>query len=78
MKVSKKIRAKMQSAVKHFAEGQRLMHEVDDYLEKAGLDANELRCGDGCSLEEIEYGNDVVDEICFRIEQNGFGRNSHE
>lgn len=31
-----------------------------------------LRCGNGYSLEELDYGNDCTDELCKSME-NGFG-----
>ena len=32
----------------------------------------DLRCGDGFSLEELDYGNDVTDAFCARIESGEF------
>ena len=32
----------------------------------------DLRCGDGFRLEELDYGNDVTDAFCARIESGEF------
>lgn len=52
------------------------MKKIEDWLESHGIDASYsamdgggLRDGSGCSLEELEYGNDITDELCERIER---------
>lgn len=47
--------------------------EVDNWFIKHGFNIEELRCGDGQSLEELDYGNDVTDEFCNRIANGEFG-----
>lgn len=69
MKVSKEIKDKMHKAAKCFAESNRLMRDIEDYLESCGINVDEVRCGNGCSLEEFEYGNDVTDEFVEWIEE---------
>lgn len=41
-----------------------LSSEVDQYFIDKGFDIEELRCGNGRSLEELEYGNDITDAFC--------------
>lgn len=41
-----------------------LSSEVDQYFIDKGFDIEELRCGNGRSLEELEYGNDITDKFC--------------
>lgn len=41
-----------------------LSGEVDQYFIDKGFDIEELRCGNGRSLEELDYGNDITDEFC--------------
>jgi len=72
MKVPKHIRAKMESALKHFQAAHKLMNDIDQYLDGHGVYLLSVRCGDGGSLEEIEYGMDVIDEICARLESGEF------
>lgn len=43
--------------------------EIEEWLNEHGLDSEEFRNGDGNSLEEIDYGNDVTDIIVERIEE---------
>lgn len=61
MEVSKSIVRKMRRAVVLYQEACALMHEVDVYFDEQGVPPEFVRSGDGTSLEEIEYGNDVVD-----------------
>jgi hypothetical protein len=68
MKVPKYIKRKMHSAANHFSIGGLLMREVDQWFDKQGFDVDQLRSGDGVSLEEIEYGNDITDAFCERLE----------
>ncbi|MDF2950543.1 MAG: hypothetical protein K0S18_126 [Anaerocolumna sp.] len=63
MKVSKDIQYKMHKAARLHSEANKLMEDVNDYFEKNGIDEDVLRCGNGISLEEVELGNDIVDEF---------------
>ena len=47
-----------------------LSSEVDQYFIDRGFNIEELRCGNGKSLEELEYGNDITDEFCKHAEDN--------
>ena len=44
------------------------MRLVEFWIENEGLDLEELRRGDGCSLVEFEYGIDITEEFCKKIE----------
>lgn len=72
MKVPEYIRHKMHRAAKLHAEASNLMHQVDKWFEDRGYTPENLRCGDGFSLEELDYGNDVADLFYERIEAGEF------
>ncbi len=74
MKVPGYIRYKMHRIASLCSQASALMREVEKWLEAHGVDTSEegLRCGDGCSLEELEYGIDITDLICDRLECEGF------
>ena len=71
MKVSKDIQNKMRRVVKLHKEADNLMQEIDEYFESKLLSSEKFnneglsvaRCGNGISLEELEYGNDITDEF---------------
>jgi hypothetical protein len=64
MKVSKEIQVKMHKIAELSSEVKKLSKEVDQYFIDKGFDIEELRCGNGRSLEELEYGNDITDNFC--------------
>lgn len=68
MKVPEYIRRKMHRAAQLHAEASKLTRQIDEWFESRGYAAEDLRCGDGYSLEELDYGNDVTDILCDRIE----------
>lgn len=72
MKVPKYIRNKMHRAARLHAEAAALTSQVDQWFEGIGYKASDLRCGDGYSLEEIDYGNDVTDIFCERVKNGEF------
>lgn len=72
MKVPEYIRRKMHRAAKLYAEASRLTSQVDAWFENRGYSLENLRRGDGLSLEELDYGNDVTDVFCDRVESGGF------
>lgn len=78
MKVPEYIRRKMHRAAKLHAEASKLTRQVDDWFESRGYAAEVLRCGDGLSLEELDYGNDVTDILCDRIESGEIFRCTEE
>ena len=72
MKVPEYIRHKLHRAAKIHAEASRLTRQVDEWFESRGYAPENLRCGDGFSLEELDYGNDVTDIFCDRVESGEF------
>lgn len=38
-----------------------LDREINEYFEEKGYDIDALRCGNGTSLDELNYGNDITD-----------------
>lgn len=61
MKVSKEIQRKMHRLANLTAQAGVLVNEINKYFEKNGYDTDELRGGDGSTLEELDYGNDITD-----------------
>lgn len=72
MKVPKHIRDKMHKVADLHYRAASLSADVDNWFVDHGFDIDELRCGDGYSLEELDYGNDVTDILCERIENGEF------
>lgn len=72
MKIPKYIRNKMHRIAELQSQSSALMKEVEEYLEKNGYDIETIRDGSGDSLEELDYGNDVTEALCQRLEE-GFG-----
>lgn len=71
MKVPKHIKEKMHRVARLNSLADYEMRKVECWLEKRGFDVTSdggLRDGGGCSLEELEYGNDITDLLCERIE----------
>ena len=58
----------MQSVVRHAQDQDEAMRIIEDWLKDKGIDPEEMRDGGGVSLEELEYGNDIVALLCERIE----------
>ena len=73
MKIPQHIKNKMHRIVALNRAADKEMEIVEKWLEKQGFDIETLRNGDGCSLEELEYGNDITDEFCARIEAEKAG-----
>lgn len=70
MKVSKKIQNKMHKLAKLTAQASLLDREINEYFESRGYDIDKLRSGDGTTLEELNYGNDIT-EVFVHDMQNG-------
>ena len=70
MVVPKYIKQKMHKIAELNQTANALMDDVEEWLKKHGIDTEAFRSGDGHSLEELEYGNDVTDILCYRIENN--------
>ena len=68
MKVPKYIRDKMHRVARLNAVAAEEMERVELWLEKNGFDIYSLRDGGGIGLEELDYGEDITDELCERIE----------
>lgn len=61
MKISMGIQNKMHKLAKLTSQASVLDREINDYFENKGYDIDELRSGDGCTLDELNYGNDITD-----------------
>ena len=68
MKVPKYIKDKMRKVVELSRRAHTEMMYIELWLEDHGFDIDSLRCGNGCSLEELELGNDAIDNLCEWIE----------
>lgn len=71
-KVPLYIKDKMHKLAKLSKEASELEDEISEWFCSKGFNEDALRCGDGASLEELNYGNDVTDEFCKRIENGEF------
>lgn len=63
MKVSKEIQKKMHRLASLCAQASALDREINEYFEEKGYDIDELRTGDGTTLDELNYGNDITDRF---------------
>lgn len=70
MKVSIKIQNKMHKLAKLTAQAALLDRDINEYFESKGYDIDKLRSGDGTTLDELNYGNDITDEFVYDM-QNG-------
>lgn len=62
------IRSKMHLCASHARRAAKYDLEIANWLEKHGVDVEDISNGDGSSFEELMYGNNVTDELCSRIE----------
>ena len=69
MKIPKYIENKMRRALELYQKANFIMCEIEDYLaenckvENIDNILSPWRSGNGISLEELEYGNDIIDEF---------------
>lgn len=61
MRISKDIQGKMHKLAKLISQAAMLDKEINNYFESKGYDVDELRTGDGTTLDELDYGNDITD-----------------
>lgn len=61
MKVSKAIQNKMRKLANLTTSARELAYDIDNYFIDKGLDIETLRRGNGISLDELDYGNDITD-----------------
>lgn len=74
MKIPKYIQDRMHKAAKYARKMSEEMRVVDDWFEYHGYDSDDLRSGDGYSLEELEYGNDITDVFCEEFESGKYDK----
>ena len=70
--IPKHIREKMHRIADLHSKASDLSAKVDNWFIDHGFDIEELRDGSGISLEELDYGNDVTDAFCRRVENGDF------
>lgn len=70
MRISKDIQGKMHKLAQLTSQAAVLDKEINDYFESKGYDIDGLRSGDGTTLDELNYGNDVT-EIFVNHFENG-------
>lgn len=73
MKIPKYIREKMHLIAKLNYKARQETNDLEEWLEKHGVDTSiyGLRRDDGCSLVELDDGNDITDELCERLQGIG-------
>ena len=49
-----------------------LDREINNYFESKGFDIDELRSGDGTTLDELNYGNDITDQFVEDIKNDKY------
>ena len=72
MKIPNYIKHKMHQIADLQSKAADLSAVVDNWFVDHGFDIEELRDGSGISLEELDYGNDVTDAFCERVENGDF------
>lgn len=60
MRISKDIQRKMHKLAQLTSQAVMLDREINNYFESKGYDVDELRSGDGTTLDELDYGNDIT------------------
>lgn len=60
MRIFKDIQGKMHKLAQLTSQADMLDREINNYFESKGYDVDELRSGDGTTLDELDYGNDIT------------------
>lgn len=60
MRISKDIQGKMHKLAQLTSQAAMLDREINNYFESKGYDVDGLRSGDGTTLDELDYGNDIT------------------
>lgn len=60
MRISKDIQGKMHKLAQLTSQAAMLDREINNYFESKEYDVDELRSGDGTTLDELDYGNDIT------------------
>lgn len=68
MKIPGYVQYKMKSALSAFQRAHSNMAEVNSWFDENYPEVD-VRSGDGISLEEIEYGNDVIEVFCAQFDK---------
>ena len=74
MRVPKYIQEKMHRVAELQRQSDRLIWEIEEWLRRSGVTEEDLdnggylRCGDGVSLEELEYGEDITELLVEKLE----------
>lgn len=74
MRVPKYIQDKMHRVAELQRQSDRLIWEIEEWLRRNGVTEEDLdnggylRCGDGVSLEELEYGEDITELLVGKLE----------
>lgn len=72
MKIPNYIKHKMHQIADLQYKARELSAVVDNWFVEHGFDIEEFRDGSGISLEELDYGNDVTEAFCERVENGDF------
>lgn len=70
MNIPKRIQEKMHKTAQYAKKSRALAQEIDDYFINQGLDIDMLRCGNGISLDELDYGNDITEAFIKEAEED--------
>lgn len=68
MKIPKYIADKMYRVVALEQQKHKAMNAIENWLEQHNIDPEELRDGCGIGLDELDYGNEVVELLVRRIQ----------
>lgn len=72
MRISKDVQRKMHKLAQLTSQASLLDREINEYFENKGYDIDELRSGDGTTLDELNYGNDITDNFVYDFENGKY------